>query len=145
MCLQTSFPLCPYSMGTAELPQIHLFMSTFLLLVKIKNPIWGLASFEMSSESWERNPGVTETHSHGLCTSKCLCLYLIKSGSSPRVQECIYHKLGLFPPTLYIPCLDSQSLSWFSVFPFTTHIYLPFSYFPPGKLLFPWQGQKNAI
>lgn len=78
------FPLCPYHHGYSRTTR---FICSCLLFIKIKNPIWGLVSFEMSSESWERNPGATESQSHGLCTSKSLCLCLRKSGSSPRVQK----------------------------------------------------------
>lgn len=55
----------------------------------------------------------------------------------PKVSNIADEGFSLLP--LHIPCLVSQPLNWSSVFPFTTHIYLPFSYFPPEQPIFPWQ------
>lgn len=118
----------------------HRFICSCLLLVKIEKShmrscfLW-IEFWILREKSWCHWNSLPWT-----CMSRCLCLNLRKSWSSPRVQKSLTSQMRAFSLLpLYIPCLASQPLTWSSVFPFTTHIYLPFSYFPPEQPIFPWQ------
>ena len=80
----------------------HWFVCSCLVLVKKKKKSYEvLLAFKVNPESIGRNPCVTETHSYGLCASKCSCLHFRQFRNSPRVQKSQALQMMAFPSHLY--------------------------------------------